>query len=86
MKNKAFLVASAAATLFLTNAVAARAADTAADEKVPCLGVNACKGQGSCHNAKNACAGENGCKGQGVVTTTAADCKAKGGTVREDKK
>jgi len=86
MKNKAMFVASAAAALFLANAATARAADQAAGDKVPCLGVNACKGQGTCHTASNACGGQNGCKGQGVVPMSAADCKAKGGTVREDKK
>lgn len=86
MKNKAMLVAGAAAALFLANATTARAADQAAEDKVPCLGVNACKAQGTCHTASNACAGQNGCKGQGVTQTTAADCKAKGGKIREDKK
>jgi len=86
MKNKAMFVASAAATLFLTSPVTARASDQAGDAKVPCLGVNACKGQGTCHTASNACGGQNACKGKGVINISADECKAKGGTVRDDSK
>ena len=49
--------------------------------KVDCAGVNACKGQGTCHTDKHACAGQNACKGQGVLAMTEAECTAKGGTV-----
>jgi hypothetical protein len=86
MNTKAFMIATAAAGLLLTGAVTAQAAEEAGGDKVPCLGVNACKGQGACHTVNNACAGQNGCKGKGAMLTSAADCKAKGGTVRVDKK
>jgi hypothetical protein len=49
---------------------------------VHCMGINACKGQGSCKGAKNACKGQNSCKGEGMVDTASADeCTTKGGTV-----
>ncbi|MBI3783699.1 MAG: hypothetical protein HY270_09870 [Deltaproteobacteria bacterium] len=86
MNTKALMIATAAAGLFLTGAVSAQAADDMAGETVPCVGINACKGQGACHTVNNSCAGQNGCKGQGVSKVSAADCKAKGGKVREDKK
>ena len=49
---------------------------------VHCMGINSCKGQGSCKSAKNACKGQNSCKGEGMTdTATAEDCTGKGGTV-----
>ena len=49
---------------------------------VHCMGINSCKGQGSCKSAKNACKGQNSCKGEGYVDTASADeCTTKGGTV-----
>jgi hypothetical protein len=82
--NKGVLVASAAATLLLAGAVAARAADKA-EGKVHCAGINACKGQGACAGAGNACGGQNACKGQGITQTTEEECKAKGGKVVQPK-
>ena len=84
--NKSILIASAAATLFLSGAVVARAEQKAGADEVRCAGINACKGQGSCAGAGHSCAGKNACKGQGHTKTTAADCKAKGGKVVEAKK
>jgi len=51
------------------------------DARIFCGGVNACSGKSACETKKNACAGKNACKGQGILEMTAADCKAKGGTV-----
>jgi hypothetical protein len=86
MKRKGFLIATAAATLFLSGAVTARAEEKAGGDQVICDGVNACKGQGSCAGAGHACAGKNACKGQGHTKTSAADCKAKGGKIADAKK
>ena len=81
MNKTAFLAATAAA-LFLANAPLA--AQPEADEaKVKCEGVNACKGQGSCHTANNECSGKNGCKGQGVLEMTQAECDAAKATAAE---
>ena len=84
--NKGILIASAAATLFLSGAFVARAEQKAGVDEVRCAGINACKGQGSCASAHNACKGQNGCKGQGIVKASAADCKSKGGTVAPEPK
>jgi uncharacterized membrane protein len=84
-KTKGMLMASAAAALFLSGAVTARAEEKAGGDQVVCSGINACKGQGSCAGGGHSCAGQNACKGQGNMKTTAADCKAKGGKVVEAK-
>jgi hypothetical protein len=83
--NKGVMIAAAAATLLLAGGVQARMDEKGGDDKVQCLGVNACKGQGSCATGKSSCAGMNACKGKGMVEMSAADCKAKGGTVQEPK-
>jgi hypothetical protein len=84
--TKGMLIAGAAAGLLMSGAVPARASSHEGGDKVHCLGVNACKGQGACATADNQCAGKNACKGKGVVEMSAADCKAKGGTVKAEKK
>ncbi len=62
-----------------TSAMSGGAIPTAA---VHCMGINSCKGMGSCKTATNACKGMNSCKGKGIMnTTTAKDCTDKGGTV-----
>jgi hypothetical protein len=85
MNPKSLLIASAAATMLLSGAVTAMAADAAGGDQVVCDGINACKGQGSCAGAGHSCAGKNACKGQGHTKTSAAECKAKGGKVVESK-
>jgi uncharacterized membrane protein len=84
-KTKGAFIAGAAAALFLSGAVTARAEDKAGGDQVSCAGINSCKGQGSCAGAGHSCAGKNACKGQGNTKTSAADCKAKGGKVAESK-
>jgi hypothetical protein len=86
MNPKSLLIATAAATLFLSGAVTARADEKTGGDQVICDGINACKGQGSCAGGGHSCAGKNACKGQGHTKTTAADCTAKGGKLVEAKK
>ncbi len=83
--NKGMLIATAAAVLFLSGTVTAKAEEKAAGDKVKCSGVNECKGHGSCAGGSggNGCAGQNSCKGKGVVSTTKDDCVKKGGKVVE---
>ena len=81
--NKGVLIAGAAAALFLSGAVSARAAEKAGGDQVTCSGINSCKGQGTCAGGGHSCAGQNACKGQGNIKASAADCKAKGGKVVE---
>ncbi len=83
--GKGMLIATAAAGLFLSGAVVARATDKAGDDKVECAGVNACKGQGACAGAGHSCAGMNACKGQGWVEMSKDECAKKGGKVNESK-
>lgn len=82
------MIALAAATLFAAACGSNRggSASTTPMEKekvaaVHCMGINSCKGQGSCKTAQNACKGQNSCKGQGFVDVASPDeCTAKGGT------
>ena len=78
MKAKNILLAGSVAALLLSGAVTIARADDSAG-KVPCMGVNDCKGKGSCKSAQNDCKGKNGCKGQGMMMMTPDDCTAKGG-------
>ena len=82
-KTKGMLIAGAAAALFLSGAVQARAEEKKGGDQVMCSGVNACKGQGACAGGGNSCAGSNACKGKGNLKMSEADCKAKGGKVAE---
>jgi hypothetical protein len=66
-------IATAAALLFTNMAVAPA---SAAEAKVKCEGVNACKGQSACGTANNACQGQNKCKGEGYLMLTKAECDA----------
>jgi uncharacterized membrane protein len=81
------LIATAAAGLILSGAVAARAAgEKTGGDTVNCAGINACKGQGACAGAGHSCAGKNSCKGQGWVESSKDECLKKGGKIVEGKK
>jgi hypothetical protein len=70
---------NASSTMPASDTAAAPAEQTA---KVACLGINECKGKGSCKTADNGCAGSNECKGKGLTEVASADdCTGKGGTV-----
>jgi uncharacterized membrane protein len=79
--KKGILIATAAATLFATGAIKARAEEKAGGDKVKCTGINECKGHGTCAGAGNSCAGQNACKGKGVVTVPKAESEKKGGKI-----
>lgn len=70
-------LAAAAAALFSMAPISA----SMAEEKVKCMGVNACKGLSSCKTASSSCKGHNSCKGQGFVSVDAETCKQLGGKV-----
>jgi uncharacterized membrane protein len=80
-KNKGILIAAAAATLFASGALQARAEQKEAGDKVKCVGINECKGHGTCAGAGNSCAGANECKGKGVLMVPKSECEQKGGKV-----
>jgi len=76
-------LATAAAAMFIAGAALTGAPSAAQADGVKCMGINSCKGHGSCKTAKNDCKGMNACKGQGWVSTSSADeCTSKGGTVK----
>ena len=81
--TKGVLVAAAVAGLFSANIAIAAEGGAQEATKVHCEGVNACKGQGACAGAGHECAGKNECKGKGWIDMSAADCTAKGGTVKK---
>lgn len=83
------ITAIAAASLFASacgSKASTKTTTPTATEKtaaVACLGINACKAQGSCHTDKNSCKGQNACKGAGVMEAASAEeCTTKGGTVQ----
>ena len=53
----------------------------AADDKVHCYGVNACKGMNDCKTADNACKGQGSCKGHGFKAKKAAECLTENGII-----
>ena len=74
MNAKSFIIASAAAALFIAGGSGmATAGDDEA--KVKCDGANSCKGQSACKTDSSACAGHNECKGKGFVMLSEADCE-----------
>jgi len=82
-KTTGFVLAAAAASMFVAGSVALTPIPAAADG-VKCAGVNSCKGHGECASATNSCKGQNACKGQGWISADSADaCTGQGGTVIE---
>ena len=79
MSIKGAMIAASVAGLFAAGVGVVPSAK--AGEEVTCSGINACKGQGSCHGGGHSCAGKNACKGQGNTTTSKDNCLAKGGKV-----
>ena len=62
------LLAAAGTISFVQQAQGADTAPGTAAQKVPCYGINACKGKADCGGKGHACAGKNECKGKGSVT------------------
>ncbi len=81
--RKKFLIAASIAGLMAAVSTPAHAEQMApADGKVPCYGVNACKGHGECGGKGYSCAGNNACKGQGWVSMAPDACtKIQGGSL-----
>lgn len=89
MSRKAVLgaaVASALGSLLASGiAYAAEKEGKTSEKTVKCVGVNDCKGKGSCKSAKNDCKGQNACKGQSFDKLTEKACLEKGGKVEKPK-
>jgi len=78
------IIATAAAIAFVSAPVTSTLS-LAHGKRVPCYGVNACKGKSSCKTATNACKGQNDCKGKGVKMMTPKRCTKEGGTTEQPK-
>ena len=52
----------------------AHAEDAGASGKVPCYGINKCKGTGECGGKAHSCAGQNECAGQGWLSLDKDSC------------
>jgi hypothetical protein len=76
-------LALAVAGFIASASLSATAGDTpAATMTVRCVGINSCKGTGSCSTASNGCKGTNSCKGKGVtMVSTEKECTDKKGTI-----
>jgi uncharacterized membrane protein len=70
-KKFASILATAAAVAFVTAPLTSTLVQ-AANHKVPCYGVNSCKGKSSCKTAENAC--------KGAKMMTEKHCKKMHGT------
>ena len=73
-------IATAAAVSFAMAPITSAFAST---HKVPCYGVNSCKGKSACKTAKSSCKGQNSCKGQGFLMKTEKQCNKLGGSTEE---
>ncbi len=79
-------VASALGSLLATGVAYAGEKEGKTSEKtVKCVGVNDCKGKGSCKSAKNDCKGQNAGQGQSFAELTEKACREKGGKVEQPK-
>ncbi len=70
-KTGAALAFAAAAMIGATAVPVLQTAPAQAAETIKCFGINSCAGHG----------GNNSCAGKGVVSTTKANCLAKGGKI-----
>ena len=78
--NKSGLLLASAVAWLLVMAGGAGTAVADSHEKVPCYGVNTCKGTGACGGKGYSCAGNNACKGQGYLKMDKDEClKMEGG-------
>ena len=78
MNRKSFVLASAAAAMFVSGGAGLATAEhhEGSEAKIHCDGANACKGKSDCATANNECKGLNACKGKGYVSLTQAECDA----------
>ena len=80
VKKQQALVAAAVACFIAAAGTASFAGNAHAEDKVPCYGINACKGTGDCGGKGHACGGKNECAGQGFLKLDKDTCmKIKGG-------
>ena len=81
-KKRAWIAASVAGLMAAAAAGLAPPAQAAEEGKVPCYGVNKCKGTGDCGGKGHSCAGKNECGGAGYINLAKNDClRIKGGSL-----
>ena len=81
-KKRALIAASVAGLMAAAAAAVTQPAQAAEDAKVPCYGINKCKGTGDCGGKGHGCAGKNSCEGQGYIKLSKDDClRIKGGSL-----
>ena len=85
IKSGASIAATAALLALSAAAPTTSAYAKHAEAKVPCYGVNGCKGQSDCKSASHDCKGQNDCKGQGFKDLTKSQCAAEGGSLTAPK-
>ena len=91
VKNAASFAMTAALLALSASAFAADAPKgstgkaIAANDKVHCYNVHACKGNSDCKTTEHSCKGQNGCKGHGFKAKTAGECLKEGGTIGDIK-
>ena len=77
-KRKQALVAASVAGLLAVagtiSAGSAHAEEGAKDGKVPCYGINKCKGGGECGGKGSSCAGSNECGAKGWISLEKDTC------------
>ena len=84
MDKKRVWVAASLAGMLAAASVGLGGAFAAEDAKVPCYGINKCKGAGDCGGKASSCAGKNACKGQGFINLSEKDClRIEGGRLTE---
>ena len=89
-QQRAFVAASVAGLVMaMSSAVKAHANEMPvgdeASGKVPCYGINKCKGTGDCGGKANSCAGTNACSGQAFISLDKDDClRIQGGRLTVD--
>ena len=81
-KKRALIAASVAGLMAAGAAAVTQPAQAVDAGKVPCYGINKCKGTGDCGGKGHGCAGKNSCEGQGYVNLAKEDClRIKGGSL-----
>ena len=82
-KTRALVTASVAGLVAAAGIVSLGQSTHAEEEaKVPCYGINKCKGTGDCGGKGHGCAGKNECGGQGFIKLEKDTClKIKGGSL-----
>lgn len=75
--------ALSASAMAATNPQGSTGAAVAANDKVHCYGVHACKGNSDCKTTEHACKGQNACAGHGFQAMSAKACLDAGGTISD---